>query len=338
MRGLAAAAVAVYHTQLILAQPEYGGISIFHSWASKGWLGVNFFFVLSGFIILFAHARDIGRPERTPSYIWKRVVRVYPVYWVALALYLLLAAFHMGHSNFSWAPVNIASAFLILPLTPGWTLPLQVAWTLAYEIHFYIAFAVLVFNRLAGLTLFAVWALSILIVNFGTGVHSADSGIFHVWNLYFLVGALTLLAFKSLPLRLGPWILAFGLVTLVPAAVFLAGERVNDAQWNPPALLALAFPFALILLGAALSERRFGWRIPNLDPCVRQPQGRVPCPVRGPVLRRRGDEHIGGGGLSPRCRTTDLASGALAVSKAGAHRDTECCSKMTRSERADGNF
>jgi peptidoglycan/LPS O-acetylase OafA/YrhL len=49
MRGLAAVAVAVFHAHVILARPEYGGFTILPGLATKGWLGVNFFFELSGF-------------------------------------------------------------------------------------------------------------------------------------------------------------------------------------------------------------------------------------------------------------------------------------------------
>ncbi len=40
--------------------------------ANKGWLGVYFFFVLSGFIILFAHWKDLGRPGQLKRYAWRR--------------------------------------------------------------------------------------------------------------------------------------------------------------------------------------------------------------------------------------------------------------------------
>ncbi|NBQ54213.1 MAG: acyltransferase, partial [Proteobacteria bacterium] len=48
--------------------------------------GVDFFFVLSGFIILHAHMDDIGRPARLGRYLWRRAVRVYPIYWICLTL------------------------------------------------------------------------------------------------------------------------------------------------------------------------------------------------------------------------------------------------------------
>ena len=46
--------------------------------------GVDIFFVLSGFIIYFIHAKDIGRPQRIYNFAKKRLSRVYPAYWVVL--------------------------------------------------------------------------------------------------------------------------------------------------------------------------------------------------------------------------------------------------------------
>ncbi len=263
MRGFAATAVAIYHTHLILNQPEYGAIDVFRSWATKGWLGVNFFFVLSGFIILFAHQADLGRPARIGAYVRKRFARVYPVYWIALSLYLSLAVVHMGHSNFSWAFPNMASAYLLVPLTSNWSLPLQVAWTLVYEVHFYAMFVLLIANRFLGIAVFGVWIIAVLAANFAGGAVSTEGGMLHVWNLYFPIGAAGFIMFRRLPSWLGPWILGLGIAAVVPAAMFLAGERVDDAQWNPPALLALAVPFAVILVGATLCEKHYVWSAPN---------------------------------------------------------------------------
>ena len=262
MRGISAVAVAVYHTHLILAQPEYGGLDVLRSIASKGWLGVNFFFVLSGFIIIFAHAKDIGRPERLPSYIWKRFSRVYPVYWIVLSLYLMAASVRMGHSNFQWDGLNILSAYLLRSVTRHYSLPLQVAWTLFYEVNFYVVFAVIIFNRKIGIVAFLLWMGAIAVANVMVG--DVDSGMLHVWNTYFAIGAGVYYAFQRTNVRWGPLIFAIGLLLLFAMAQRYGGERVNDVQWNAPALFILAFPFALVLLGGLLCEQLYKWVPPRL--------------------------------------------------------------------------
>ena len=89
LRGAAAIFVVIHHTCLIIAvQPEYGGMNAYAWIANKGWIGVNCFFVLSGFIIMHAHSRDIGTPSRALRYVMRRVSRIYPIYWLFLTCFM----------------------------------------------------------------------------------------------------------------------------------------------------------------------------------------------------------------------------------------------------------
>lgn len=260
MRGLAAVAVAIYHTHLILGQPEYGGIGVFGAVASKGWLGVNFFFVLSGFIIMFAHVKDVGKPARLGNYLWKRFVRVYPVYWIFLTLFLAAAYRGIGHPNFSWNTENLLSAYALVKLAEPLSLPLQVAWTLFYEMAFYAVFCTLILNRLLGTVVLVGWAVSILVNSL---VFGHEPGLLQMWNdmwcAYFLIGVCTYFAFTVTAERWGVPLLGLGLVLLVLTASTLAGGRIGVTQKDPLVLLTLAVPFALILLGGALGERQHNW-------------------------------------------------------------------------------
>lgn len=260
MRGLAAVAVAIYHTHLILAQPEYGGTEVFGALASRGWLGVNFFFVLSGFIIMFAHVKDVGKPDRLGEYLWKRFVRVYPVYWIFLTFFLIAAYRGIGHPNFSWGTENIASAYALVKIAEPLSLPLQVAWTLFYEMAFYAVFCTLILSRLLGTVVLFGWAISILVSSL---IFGHEPGLLQMWNdmwcAYFLIGVCTYFAFTVTDGRWGIPLLALGLVLLVLTASTLAGGRIGVTQKDPLVLLALAVPFALILLGGAVGERHHNW-------------------------------------------------------------------------------
>ncbi|MFX8653275.1 acyltransferase family protein, partial [Acinetobacter baumannii] len=50
--------------------------------------GVCFFFVLSGFIIAHVHWKDLGSPDRVSGFLWRRLVRIFPTYWLALAIFV----------------------------------------------------------------------------------------------------------------------------------------------------------------------------------------------------------------------------------------------------------
>lgn len=255
LRGFAAIAVAFYHAQIILAQPEYFNTVLFHGIATKGWLGVNFFFVLSGFIICYAHFSDIGRPDRWKRYAWRRFSRVYPVYWVYLSAYIAAAAIGIGHPDFSWNPLDMLAAYSLLLVKPAPSLPLQPAWTLIYEVNFYILFSILILNRRLGTAVAALWCGAVLLNSILLG-HTA-LGPLHAWNLYFLAGCLVFLAYRRMEGKPGlPWLVAGLALFALELALGIVDDHLGTADKRPLVLVALAFPFALIMLGTILLERR----------------------------------------------------------------------------------
>jgi exopolysaccharide production protein ExoZ len=89
-RGIAACFVALMHAAgYIDSDMRYWRHTGFAQAFQGGALGVEYFFVLSGAVILLAHRRDIGRPETIASYLWKRFRRVYPIYWIILTVVVL---------------------------------------------------------------------------------------------------------------------------------------------------------------------------------------------------------------------------------------------------------
>lgn len=255
MRGIAALAVAVYHTQLILAKPVYGAIDVFGPFASRGWTGVNFFFVLSGFIIFYAHVRDIGMPNRARRYIWRRVSRIYPVYWIVLTAYLAAAAIGIGHPEISWNPADLISAYLLVRGGGSPDLPLSVAWTLVYEMVFYAAFLVLILSRGIGMALAGVWLCAI----FYNGLYLGDpeNPWTHVWNLYFAMGAAAFYLFQRIhDARAGIAFFVAGLLILLPMfGSGIVAPRVNLGQTQSWVLVGLGFGFMFLMLGAVIFER-----------------------------------------------------------------------------------
>jgi exopolysaccharide production protein ExoZ len=262
MRAIAAIAVVLYHTNIILAQPEYGGQDILKPLAAKGWLGVNFFFVLSGFIIMHAHERDLGQPARIRPYLWRRFIRVYPIYWLVLAVYVIAAGLGIGHPDFSWNPANLASAVLLIKLTEPMSLPLQVAWTLVYEVQFYAIFALLLLHRGLGWAVILAWAAAILIHSAIAG--SSEMGPLHMWNMHFIIGLASYRAYRHLDGRWGVPLASVGLTMLLVMTPWLVTDRIGGTASNPAALLGMALPFGLIVTGAAMVERQWRWSLPRI--------------------------------------------------------------------------
>ncbi len=108
---------------------------------------VQYFFALSGFVMVAAHYKDFGRIAAIPRFWWLRVCRIYPAYWLALCipLYYLYGAL---------TPGSAASLFLLDP----WHSKefILAAWTLRYEFAFYIMFGLFMLPYV-GKPLMAYW-------------------------------------------------------------------------------------------------------------------------------------------------------------------------------------
>ena len=166
-RALAALLVVMYHSGgSIFGLKKYWGEDPLRHFFSFGHAGVDYFFVLSGFIILYVHRTDINRPSMFKRYAQKRFVRIYPIYWsvliAVLAVYFIVPAFGKG---FERQGLVIASSVSLIHLWTGYT-ELPVAWTLYHEILFYFVFSFLIINRRVGAFVLALWlAASVFLIN-----------------------------------------------------------------------------------------------------------------------------------------------------------------------------
>ncbi|HVS64544.1 MAG TPA: acyltransferase [Thermoanaerobaculia bacterium] len=92
LRGIAILLVMVYHFVLYGGWRPPGGIEWYlHRVLTTGWIGVDLFFVLSGFLItgILYEAKGGGRYFR--SFYMRRVLRIFPLYYGFLACYFLFA-------------------------------------------------------------------------------------------------------------------------------------------------------------------------------------------------------------------------------------------------------
>ncbi len=143
-RGVAAMLVILVHLDSFI--PLSFGAAFADRWFIAGFAGVDFFFVLSGFIIWHRHAADIGWPERLVDYGWRRLVRIYPVYWIVtvvlLAVYFLVPRYGLGDET---SPYIITTSLLLIPT---YRAPIIFSgWTLVHEVWFYLLFAGLIAVR-----------------------------------------------------------------------------------------------------------------------------------------------------------------------------------------------
>ncbi|HKF49883.1 MAG TPA: acyltransferase [Terracidiphilus sp.] len=142
LRSAAILAVIVYHVL------DFGGGNKLPAWlesiAQFGWMGVDLFFVLSGFLIGSQLLRPCLRGE-TPSLLGfyrNRAYRILPAYLAVLALYEWMPAWRESSSLApAWAFLTFTANFVIVPFDAH---AFSHAWSLCVEEHFYLALPLIV--------------------------------------------------------------------------------------------------------------------------------------------------------------------------------------------------
>jgi exopolysaccharide production protein ExoZ len=219
-RGIAAALVVLHHTGSIMSQPRFYGAHPFGGLFQNFNVGVDFFFVLSGFIITWVHWRDIGVPERLPVYAWRRFVRVFPPYWgVVIPLIILYQLFPSAGLDSQRDPLNIAFSLTLLPypLMPV----LGVAWTLVREVLFYTIFGLAILMGGRWLWLLPIWGIAIVAAQFAGELSYPWAIFLDAFNIEFLFGIATALWLRSRNAPM-PWLLLFaGIAVFLVGLVFL---------------------------------------------------------------------------------------------------------------------
>jgi exopolysaccharide production protein ExoZ len=120
-----------------------------------GNFGVDLFFVISGFVIVYASDSLFGQPGGSRKFVLRRLIRIVPLYWIATSYVLwdLLKATGLNLSGPTWKSIFGSYFFLPFPFPTGGPL-LIVGWTLNYEMFFYVIFAVAVlFGRMRAVLL-----------------------------------------------------------------------------------------------------------------------------------------------------------------------------------------
>ncbi len=244
----------LYHANLTLNLPKYLGRNIFPMFGA-GNSGVEYFFVLSGFVIMLAHEKDIGNPSKFLTFIWKRVKRVYPPLWIALLIvtpiYFIYPPFGKGEETHLW---TIISAFLVIPAPADYLIGPE--WTLRHEVLFYAVFSIVILRPRLGLAVAAAWmTLSIILPLLGIErfpfIAQFSFSRFHIlFGLGAIISMLFIRNFDKWPVAM----LSLGLAIFFTVWTLVCLDQVSDQA--PLAVWTYGLGAALAILGAANLERR----------------------------------------------------------------------------------
>ena len=159
LRGLAALGVLLSHLYVI--ELKYSPDALLGAWTRAGMAGVDLFFVISGFLMVYV---TWGRDTTPGAFLWRRVTRIYPLYWVVSAAVLAVWLVRPDMVFASNPDPDILRSFLLFPQEGGPLL--TVGWTLVHEMYFYLVFALVMLlpRRYLGAAL-ATWCVSVAIIS-----------------------------------------------------------------------------------------------------------------------------------------------------------------------------
>jgi len=258
VRGIAAWFVVFYHIRLSIAGLPTGLRDVF----AKGYLAVDFFFLLSGFVIWLTWSDRIrtGGAASIPRFLQKRIARIWPLHLVtlagAVALALLLRATGRSDPQFVFPELPL---HILLLQNWGFTHRLawnDPAWSISAELGAYLLFPLLVmavdWRRLPSWGLLAIAGGLLVCLHLAMSAPSLGTDIPRYGLLRCLVEFTTGSIVCALWLRwrgssLAP--ICAALVAVLVAGCWIAGARET---------LVIPALFAVALLLLALTAGRPG--------------------------------------------------------------------------------
>lgn len=256
LRALAALTVVIHHAGFdagVLAQKTGQVFSL----ETIPWMaGVDMFFVISGFIMVYASGSLFEQNGGTLVFLKRRLVRIIPLYWLMISLFLIVMlltpqALNSEKPGF-W---QIIASYLFIPHTrnDGLVQPVySLGWTLNYEMFFYLVFACsLIFSRQKAVAGLSFLFLGLVAIGY---IYEPLPQPFGFWTnsiiLEFVFGMWIACLWQSS--------VKIKSMVLYGAAIFAFALLIIDLSNILPRFLAFGVPAAILVTVAAFkSDRSF---------------------------------------------------------------------------------
>jgi peptidoglycan/LPS O-acetylase OafA/YrhL len=212
VRGLAVLSVLLYH--FVAQTVATNGFERVLDWAlAYGLLGVDLFFILSGFLItgILYDARD--EPDYFRSFYMRRVVRIFPLYYGVLAVVFFIVPLipslretSLGrlHEHQAWAWLYGVNVYLSFHGGWGALSYLDHFWSLAVEEHFYFVWPLLIWLFRKSPRALLRLALGVALLSFASRMVASLAGVDQVVTVVltpFQLDALCLGGFFAIYVR-----------------------------------------------------------------------------------------------------------------------------------------
>jgi peptidoglycan/LPS O-acetylase OafA/YrhL len=235
LRGVAILLVLFLHGFAYVVDPaSFTGLAgQFMAATSYGWIGVQLFFVLSGFLITGILLDSRTRPDYYRRFYIRRALRILPAYYAVLfILALLTQTSWLGHHKVG-VPFILLSVIYLSNVTPLFGIPVQytVLWSLAVEEHFYLIWPTIVrrlSRRSLGFVAMGIFLASPIVRAVSMHFGSLGATNFYSWcNADGLaLGALISIALRGTLRRSLLWYLSV-LAATGSAATLALGARIG---------------------------------------------------------------------------------------------------------------
>lgn len=159
LRGVAISLVLFFHyinNTLVDNTSQIG--RILYKLTSPGWIGVDLFFVLSGFLIGRIVFKEEGKKFLLWNFYIRRMIRIIPIYYILVFLHFLILNLGYFTGNYFLTGFNNISLLAYFTLMPNiymglidhmGTASMTITWSIGVEEQFYLLFPILLllFNK-----------------------------------------------------------------------------------------------------------------------------------------------------------------------------------------------
>lgn len=272
LRFFFALAVFLSHTRFLLDNNKFFG-RLIETILSEGYLGVSFFFILSGFILSLNYQTKILSNQTCFTEFWiARLARIYPLHLFTLLISLPLSGIFTINAH--WVATFFANLFLLQSFIPIQSIYFSFnapSWSISDELFFYMLFPYLAlfFFKFRRAPLLSLVFLSLIPIGILIAPSNLEHPLFYINPLIrladFILGILLFRLYSKLrnlnwdqkpsgnlseTFAIALFVLFFTFHEHIPQAF-----RFSCYYWIPMSVIILAFSFQSGFLSQILSKK-----------------------------------------------------------------------------------
>lgn len=249
LRVIAAVFVLALHSTFYTQERLFSGQK---KWAA-GYSGVDIFFVLSGFVMIYSSERLFNSRDGWRIFAERRIARIVPMYWLVITIKIvltMLAGRYVLHTNLTVSKALASYFFIPCKNLDGLIEPLVgVGWTLNFEMFFYFLFALALFLRV---NVYKFVGIALTLISIGAIFRKPD------WPaISFYLNTIVLEFF--LGMIIAHQLLKNRRLSKAPAILAIVCGVIGLLSWpmytvTLPRILTIGLPAAFLVTGVASIE------------------------------------------------------------------------------------